>query len=205
MTREQVALQPPAGRDLTGFPVTTIGAALDLYRAHRQTLGPWYFSSSGAGRFDLSGSRGTCYLALDLATAVREVVGSTLHDRGVVPAAIASDRAVSRLRLPTSRDVADLCTENAANFGITREIHTLVPYDVPRAWAHALDTVTGGVLYESRFTTTVGANAVAVFDTAGPAAWPTDRAPQPFASAARAIGLAVATTPHSATFTQPPN
>ncbi|WP_305091850.1 RES domain-containing protein [Prescottella sp. R16] len=57
-------------------PVDVRGvAAQPLLRGHRVANSPWWFASSGGGRFDLALPRGTCYLALDEATAIRETVG----------------------------------------------------------------------------------------------------------------------------------
>ena len=204
VSRDQVALQPPGARALAGFPLVTIAPDTEVFRGHRRTLGPWFFSGSGAGRFDLDGGRGTCYLAVDAATAVREVLGAALHQLGFVSTAFAAERVISRLRLPTAREVADLCDGRAAEYGVTREIHTLTPYDTTRAWATALDAIAGGVRYASRFTTGPAANALAVFDTAGPASWPPDSAPVPFAMAARHAGLTVAGPPRTVTIVQPP-
>lgn len=204
MSRDQVALQPPGARTLAGFPLVSITPDTEVFRGHRRPLGPWFFSGSGAGRFDLDDGRGTCYLAVDAATAVREVLGPTLHQLGFVPAAFAADRAVSRLQLPTAREVADLCDGRAAEYGVTREIHTLTPDETTRAWATALDAIAGGVRYASRFTTTPAANALAVFDTAGPASWPPDPAPVPFAVAARDAGITVAGAPRTVTILRPP-
>jgi hypothetical protein len=44
-----------------------------IYRLHRRTRRPWYFSNSGAGRFDLAGPNGTCYAAFVPAVAFIKV------------------------------------------------------------------------------------------------------------------------------------
>lgn len=207
MSREQIALQPPGSRNLTGFPTATVTAETDLQRVHRRDLGPWYFSSSGSGRFDLtSGGRGTCYLAFDAATAIREVLGTSLHQFGVVTAKFAREYVLSQLNLPADRAAADLCDEHAADFGVTCEIHTVTPYATPQAWATALDQLADGALYQSRFTTTaVGPNALAAFDEAGPASWPGDPRPQPLGVAAQQVGLTVLGAARGLTITEPPS
>ena len=88
---------------------------------------------------------------------------------------------VSRLRLPRRARVADLEATRAADFGVTRELETMVPYDVPQAWARAFAAVDlEGVRYAPRFTTGP-ALAVALFGPAGDAGWPDDAAPLPAA------------------------
>lgn len=116
---------------------------------------------------------------------------------------LANERVISRLHLPEDRQAANLCAETAANFGVTREIHTHVPYDIPQAWARALDDVADGILYQSRFTTAATVNALAIFDTAGPADWPADPAPTPLAILAGEAGMTVAETPHTVTIVSP--
>lgn len=202
--RDKVALRTPDGRDLSSFPTVTVPAHAQLYRGHRATRGAWYFSAGTAGRFDLDAPRGTCYLATDPETAVREVVGAVLHSLGGVDAEFAAQRAISRLHLPAARNVANLCDKRAADFGVTREIHTLTPYDTTRAWARALDTITDGVQYESRFTTAPPANALALFDTAGPKKWRDDTTPLPFTVAARDAGITILRPPHRVTIIEPP-
>ncbi|MCF8611697.1 RES family NAD+ phosphorylase [Gordonia sp. HY285] len=118
MTREQVALQSPGDRDLTGFPVTSVTAQARLYRAHRRDLGPWYFGNSGGGRYDLADDRGTCYLAFDPATAIRETLGASLHQLGVVTAKFARERVLSELNLPADRQPQTFGTA-ADEVGIT--------------------------------------------------------------------------------------
>lgn len=203
MNRARVALRPP-GDDLVGFPTRRISTRRNLFRVHRSDRGPWFFESSGAGRFDLRDGRGTCYLALDQRTAVREVVGAELHDQGVLPATFLTERALSQLRLPAARTVANFCDDAAADFGVTREIHTLTPYSVPQAWAAELDLLVDGLLYQTRFTTAAGANGLAIFGTAGAVDWPADPAPVPLTLAALSEGITVEQRPRSARIVRPP-
>lgn len=203
-SRESVALREPGGRDLSSFPTVSIPASTQLYRGHRTANGAWFFSNEGAGRFDLDAPRGTCYLGVDPDTAVREVLGPTLHNLGGVDEEFAAQRVISQLHLPDTRTVANLCDKRAADYAVTREIHTITPYDKTRAWARALDAIADGVQYESRFTTAAHANAVAIFDAAGPKSWPADAKPIPFSAAARDVGIAVLPPPRKVTIVQPP-
>ncbi|MFZ2527676.1 MAG: hypothetical protein WAX14_08495 [Rhodococcus sp. (in: high G+C Gram-positive bacteria)] len=63
--------------------------------------------------------RGTCYLAFDERTAIRETVGEALATTGVISADFAADRQLSILALPHDHPVADTCAEQAADFGLT--------------------------------------------------------------------------------------
>lgn len=64
-------LSDPSG-SLTGFPTVSFGASRVFYRAVTRGRTPWWFGSDGSQRFDLSHPRGTCYVATDVATAIRE-------------------------------------------------------------------------------------------------------------------------------------
>ena len=176
MTREVVAQQPP-GVPLDGFPTRVVTPDDVLQRAHTAGLGPWWFASGGAGRFDLPLPRGTCYLADSAVVAVRERLGTVLGGRAVVPASLLDGVVVSALRLPQERRLADVEARGATAFGVTRELETMVPYAVPQAWAAAFDEAgLGGVAYGPRFTTGDAVSS-AVFGPAGVADWPVDPSP----------------------------
>jgi RES domain len=177
-SRAVVAQQSPRV-PLDGFPVHTVVPDTPVFRAHTAGLGPWWFGNDGCGRFDLPAPRGTCYVATSAVAAVRERIGVVLGGSATVPAALLEGVVVSRLRPPERRRVADLEAARAADFGVTRELETMVPYDVPQAWARAFAAVDlGGVRYAPRFTTGP-ALAVALFGPAGDAGWPDDPAPLP--------------------------
>jgi hypothetical protein len=164
---------------LAGFPAYPVGTDVDLFRAHRRDLGPWWFGSDGSGRFDLSAPRGTCYLALDPLSALRERLGPVLGGSQAVPESLLEESVVSRLRLPGDREVADTQDRRAARFGVTREIESAVPYAVSQAWARAFDAAGfGGVRYGPRFTPG-DSSAVALFDAEGAQDWPVDADPLP--------------------------
>jgi hypothetical protein len=176
--RERTAQgQPPAS--LAGFPAYPVGTDTDLYRAHAADRGPWWFGNDGGGRFDLAAPRGTCYLALDPLSALRERLGPVLGACRVVPVSLLESAVVSRLQVAQDRDVADLQDARAAAFGVTRELESMVPYAVPQAWARALDAAGyGGVRYGPRFTPG-DSSAVALFDDEGASGWPADPDPVP--------------------------
>lgn len=198
MTRDTVALRPPA-RSLSGFPGCELTAAQPLTRGHRAANAPWWFASSGGGRFDLTPPRGTCYLAFDELTAIRETVGEALATTGVISDVFAADRQLSTLVVPHDHHLADTCADEAADFGLTRELSSMTPYAVPQEWAAAFDGVSfAGLRYQTRFTTGTSANAVGLFGEAGEAAtWPTDPSPEPLVTAARRCGFTVASPPRS--------
>jgi hypothetical protein len=179
--RERVAQGPPR-TSLDGFPTHHVDSATDLFRAHLVDFGAWWFGNEGGGRFDLPSPRGTCYTALDPGSAVRERVGPVLGGAVTVPESLLEDVVVSRLRLPDDREVADVQSGAAGDFGVTRELETMVPYAVPQLWAQALDRAGhGGVRYGPRFTPGP-ASAVALFDDEGATSWPADLDPVPAAS-----------------------
>ncbi|WP_241665660.1 RES family NAD+ phosphorylase [Prescottella subtropica] len=203
-SRDSVALRPPA-RPLTGFPDCELTAAQPLTRGHRAVNSPWWFASSGGGRFDLTSPRGTCYLALDEHTSIRETVGAVLATAGVISEEFAADRRLSTLAVPHDHRLADTCADTAADFGLTRELSTMTPYAVPQEWAAAFDRVTfAGLRYQTRFTTGTNPNAVSLFGEAGEADWPADPSPEPFVVAARRCGFTVAGLPRSVRIVSPP-
>ena len=176
--RESVAQGPPPA-SVTGFPAYPVSVGEDLFRAHRGDRGPWWFGNGGEGRFDLPAPRGTCYTACDPESALRERIGPVLGEAEAVPEQLLADVVVSRLRLPSARDVADLQSREAARFGVTRELESMVPYTVPQAWARAFASAgLDGVRYGPRFTPGEG-SAVALFGEAGDAGWATDPDPVP--------------------------
>ena len=205
MSRDRPALRGPGARSLTGFPRWRLTARRALMRGHRVGNSPWWFASSGAGRFDLPAPNGTCHLALDVTTAVRETVGERLATLGVVDDEFARKRYISTLRVPKSRLLADTCHAVAADYGVTRELPTMTPYPVPQSWACALHRAGfAGIRYQTRFTTDPAPNAVALFGPAGERSWPVDDAPAPFAAAALDCGVRVVSRPRSVRIVPPP-
>jgi hypothetical protein len=168
--RDVLAQQPPPD-DLGGFPVRRLAPATPLFRAHLARRSPWWFSSSG-GRFDLPAPRGTCYLASAALAAVRERLGPVLAARSALPTAALEGVVVSRLTGGRAGERAALRLGNlrvaaAADYGVTRELESMTPYEVPVRWAAALDAARfDGVWYGPRFSPGA-AGAVALFGPAG--------------------------------------
>ncbi|OUS89496.1 RES family NAD+ phosphorylase [Rhodococcus sp. NCIMB 12038] len=195
----------PPSRPLQHFPGYELTATQALHRGHSKGNGPWWFSSSGGGRFDLTPPRGTCYVAFDELTAIREAVGEALATTGIISETFAAERQLSTLTVPHAHNVADTCADAAADFGLTRELSSMTPYSVPQEWAAAFDAVSfTGLRYQTRFTTGPSANAVALFGEAGEADWPTDPSPEPLTVAALRHGFTVARPPRSVRIVSPP-
>ncbi|WP_162248044.1 RES domain-containing protein [Angustibacter sp. Root456] len=178
MSARDVSAQLPPPDDLRGFPVRRLAPDAPVFRAHQARRSPWWFSSSG-GRFDLSEPRGTCYVASSALVAVRERLGPVLAARSTLPAGALDGVVVSRLTLarpPTAAQehrgeralrLANVRTAAAADFGVTRELESMTPYDVPVRWAAAFDAAGfDGVWYGPRFSPGA-AGAVAAFGPAG--------------------------------------
>ena len=130
--------KPPTDpRGLEGFPSRRLSPEIRLFRVVRRGRGPWWFGSTMQGRFDLAEPQGTCYLATDEISALLEVIGPDLL-RGTISSEFLANRSLRQLRLPEEREVADLTSREAVRFGVTAEIGTLAPYELPQAWATAL-------------------------------------------------------------------
>ncbi|HLE69953.1 MAG TPA: RES family NAD+ phosphorylase [Vicinamibacteria bacterium] len=138
-----------------------------LWRMVRKGRNPWWFSSDGQGRFDLPFPEGTCYAALDEIAALLEVIGPDIEG-GAVSENFLSGRGLRRLALPDSRRVADLADRRARGFGVTAEIHTVVPYDLPHQWSLALRRAgAAGVRYHVRHDPSFRGSGVGLFGKAG--------------------------------------
>jgi hypothetical protein len=135
-------------------------------------FGPWWFSSDGAGRFDLAPPRGTCYLADDEMGALLEVLGPV----AVVSADWAKRFSVWQLGLPDQCSAADTTVRAARGFGVTAELATVTPYDLPQRWAAAFAAAGyQGVRYRVRHDPG-GSRALALFGAAGERKrWPRGR------------------------------
>lgn len=170
-------LQPPPS-DLAGFPFRPRSRRpRTLYRIfwHRSRAGAlnvaWNFTTGppGANRFDLLAPAGTCYWSDRAYGAFVEVF------RGLRVIALTD---ISRRRLfvatPPPLRLADLTAPAAYSFGVTADIATILPYDLPQHWArscaaHGAD----GVWALCRHDPSAKACNVAVF---GPAGTPARRA-----------------------------
>jgi hypothetical protein len=189
---------PPPPERLGGFPVWHVHAGTVLCRVTAADHGPWWFSSTGEGRFDLRPPRGTCYLADDEVGAVLEVLGPVM----VVATSWAQRRSMWHLDLPGQCTAADTTVREARGFGVTAELATTVPYRVPQLWAAALAAAGHqGIRYRIRHDPG-GARALALFGAAGERTrWRRGRRRpidgELLARVSRETGVAVAPVPHS--------
>lgn len=194
--RQRGALIGPPS-DLSGFPRSRLLPSKLLFRAHTAGRSPWWFSSSLKGRFDLIKPNGTCYLATDVDNALRERFGHDLVRQGVVTFEAAANTQVSKVQVPSARQLANTCSRDAAKFGMTREIGTYSSYAISQLWAAAIFAAGrySGIRYQTRFTTGAAANAVALFDVAGQQHWPVDPSPVDGVQACIEGGIKVARRP----------
>lgn len=155
--------EPPEPHDLKRFPSSRLTPTKPLYRLHRRTRQPWYFSTSGAGRFDLGGPEGTCYAALDSAVAFIEV----FYGFRIVPVDELVDMDVSTLTVPAAMRLADCTSPKAVGHLVTGEIATTIDYALTQRWAGAFRAAGfDGIRYWARHDTGRGW-AVALFGQAG--------------------------------------
>ncbi len=151
--------------DLRGFPSTTPPSR--LVRVCRAGSDTWWYSSDGGGRFDLRHPDGTCYLATDAYGAIREA--SRL---GPVSTQWVRTRELREVAPPNPDARLAATTRKAGgHYGMTTELVTLVPYDLPRRWAsafraHGLD----GIRHQLRHDRRARPSGVALFGTAGASA-----------------------------------
>ena len=178
MSRQHPGLGPPPA-ELAGFPsFVTEGRLWRAGRAHHRSL--WWFSSRTgnrhAGRFDLAAPRGTCHLGDDPLGVLLETLVAPGNARPVVSSEALRVRVVWETESPEPVTVADAAGRAAAGFGMTRELGTLTPYDLPWAWADALDAAGfGGVRWWLRFDPGPG-RGVALFGPRGARdGWPAEQ------------------------------
>ena len=179
MTRARVSLRPPPSepRELRGFPRRHVDPETPVYRVVRRGVGPWWFSSDGSGRFDLEAPEGTCYLATNAVGALLEVLGPELAGARAIGHDLLAEREVRELRLPRRVRLADTASRRAVSFGITAELTTIVPYDLPRAWARALAAIGfDGIRNSVRHDPESRPEGIALFGPAGERRWRRGRA-----------------------------
>jgi RES domain-containing protein len=156
---------------LARFPRRTLRSDAELYRIHRRTRGPWWFSSDGAGRFDPIGTcLGACYLATRPLGAWVEVFRREmqLSERTV------RDRALFTVGLGSDLRLADLTSRRALQFGVTASLGANEDYAASHEFAaRAVEAGFAGIRYVLRHDPAQKLNGIALFgdpaDSAGPA------------------------------------
>lgn len=207
---------PPS--DLSAFPVLQPARSpRELFRIfhlrHRTTgalNSPWRFSSRppGAARFDLEEPNGTCYWSDRRYGCWVEV----WRGAGVVDRADVTRRALFTTTPPKLR-LADTTARAAHGVGVTGELSTLVPYDVPQAWAQALHRDGfQGLVGLCRHDPSLTARNFAIFGPSGTVVrrrgWTISRSPllgdAVLAAELTELGVQVAAVPHTVPITAPP-
>lgn len=196
-----MSAEPTLGEpgDLTGFPAS--GPPRRLVRVCRVGLEPWWFSSDGSGRFDFEPPYGTCYLATDGYAAIREA--SRL---GPVSTEWVAARELRRVSPPDAKARLAATTRQAAGrYGVTTELVTVIPDDLPRRWAaafgkHGFD----GIRHQLRHDQRARPSGVALFGPAGLAAFDGGTALALTAVEVEAAGVKVLAPPHSSALTVVP-
>ncbi len=169
MARQQPGLRAPDPAD--GGQVPTAGWHQPLWRACADHhVRPWWYSSrdraTAPGRFDLTSPDGTCYWATSATGAVLEASADPdqLDPPVLTVAAMAALTVWRAASVSAARSsLADVTRPSVPR--LTAEIATIVPYDLPWAWADALARHgRTGLLYRGRFSFD---GAVALFGPAG--------------------------------------
>lgn len=182
--------------DLTGFPAVTTPKR--LVRVCQAARGTWWFSADGSGRFDLRPPEGTCYLATDAYAAIREATRL-----GPVSTWWVQARELREVTPPaTSRRLAATTRQDAGRFGLTTELVTVLPYDLPRQWAaafrrHGFD----GIRHQLRHDQRARPSGVALFGPAGASNLDSGQPTALTISAVEAAGVMVLPPPNAASLT----
>lgn len=193
MTPKLTLGEPP---DLAGFPaVATPRRLVRVCQAARQT---WWFSADGSGRFDLSPPEGTCYLATDAYAAIREATRL-----GPVSTLWVQARELREVTPPTAgRRLAATTRQDAGRYGVTTELVTVVPYDLPRRWAAAFrDHGFDGIRHQLRHDQRARPSGVALFGRAGAGDLDGGQSTALTTSAVEAAGVRLLAPPSSAALT----
>ncbi|HSS09084.1 MAG TPA: RES domain-containing protein [Acidimicrobiales bacterium] len=169
-----------------------------LVRVSRRANTTWWFSSDGSGRFDLHPPEGTCYLATDAYAALREASRG-----GPVTPEWASHREMRIVAPPDARArLAATTRARAAEFGITTELVTILPYGLPRRWAAAFRrSGFDGIRHQTRHDPRARPSGVSLFGAAGDPGWPSGRREDLTRDGLKAAGVAVLDIPTNAAVT----
>jgi len=186
--------EPPP--TLAGFPSSAPPAK--LVRVCRRGRGTWWFSSDGSGRFDLHPPDGTCYLASDPIAAIREATRG-----GPVSTTWVAERELRTVAPPDPNGrLAAATRQAAARFGLTTELVTVVPYDMPRRWATAFHQAGfAGIRHELRHDPRARPSGVSLFGPAGPGVHPDGEADPLTAGTLARAGVQVIDVPPAAHLT----
>jgi hypothetical protein len=169
-----------------------------LVRVCHRGRGTWWSSSNGSGRFDLAAPHGTCYLATDPIGALREASRG-----GPVSNTWVAERELRTVTPPdpTGR-LAATTHQAAARYGLTTELVTIVPYDLPRRWAQAFHrTGLAGIRHELRHDPRARPTGVSLFGPAAPGPHPDGHTDRLTVAALTRAGVTVHDVPPAAELT----
>ncbi len=186
--------EPPP--TLRGFPSSA--PPKELVRVCRRGRGTWWYSSDGSGRFDLNQANGTCYLATDPIGAIREATRG-----GPVSTTWVGERELRTVGPPDPAGGLAATTRQAAGrFGLTTELVTVVPYELPRRWAAAFHQAGfAGIRHELRHDPRARPSGVSLFGPAGPGVHPVGEADPLTVRALTRAGVEVLDVPPAAHLT----
>lgn len=189
-----LTLGEPGG--LAGFP--TGAPPKRLFRVCQVSHDTWWFSSNGSGRFDLTPPQGTCYLATDAYAAIREATRL-----GPVSSLWVQSRELREVAPPDpNMRLAATTRQAAGRYGVTTELATVVPYDLPRRWAtafhaHGFD----GIRHQLRHDQRARPSGIALFGATGAGSHLSGRRTTTTIAAVEATGVQVLAPPRSTALT----
>jgi hypothetical protein len=106
-------------------------------------------------------------MGTDELSGVIESIGIEIES-GVVSSEYLDARRLFTIRLSSPMRVADLVSRAAIGRGVTNELSTMVPYEIPQAWAEKFDNVgLEGIRYRTRFDTGAAPKGLAQFGPKG--------------------------------------
>lgn len=186
---------------LKGFPRRTLRGEKTICRIHKSIRTPWWFSSTGSGRFDPMGTgMGACYLAEVPLGAWVEV----FRKRLLLAEAEIANRSLLIVALKRNLRLADITARRALSFGVTASLGAGEEHEDSQTFAaQALEDGFDGVRYFVRHDPAQKLYGVALFAqarTPEPAdpQWPSDSGAIPDAlvrDAERVFGYRVLPTP----------
>jgi len=194
---------PDPTRVTVSFPSKKLPAGTELFRATKtdpatgDPRGFGFFSSGGAGRFDLAPPRGTCYLAHTAYAAAWESLGKTLSAAPNIDQDFTDNTWVWSVSSTADLKLADLHGSGANTAGVTGELDqgAFATYDIPQAWAALFDTLGfDGISYHARHASSApDPTAVAAFDSelAHNGAFAANRKPVQLTTIAAALDIVV--------------
>jgi hypothetical protein len=120
---------------LRRFPCRTLQTHNVLFGIHKAINTPWFFSTDGSGRFDLTAvpCTGTCYFAEQPLGAFVEV----FRDIGIIAHTDVLARRQTAFSPSIPIRLANCAASKAHQFGITAAIHSTPDYQQTQAWALA--------------------------------------------------------------------